>query len=100
MNFSINHIIMRAKPISLLFIFLFILTGAGAQSFKAGTAKRVITPGKLIPISGGMGEPVIPDGHVGDLFVRAFVLEKNNIRVAIISVEKVGRPAKLGDMSR
>ena len=32
-----------------------------AQIFKAGAAIRIITPENLIPISGGMGTPVIPN---------------------------------------
>jgi len=91
---------MKLKLISLLLLAGFFITGINAQSFKAGTAKRVITPEKLIPISGGMGEPVMPLGKVGDLYVRAFVLEKNNTRVAIVSVDNIGWPAYLGDMSR
>jgi hypothetical protein len=98
-NQSTNRI-MKIKSISLLFFFIFVLAGINAQSFKAGAAKRVITPEKLIPISGGMGEPVMPVGKIGDLTVRAFVLEKNSIRIAIVSVDNIGWPAYLGDMSR
>jgi len=91
---------MKTRIISLLLLILFILTDLNAQSFKAGAAKRVITPETLIPISGGMGEPVMPVGKVGDLFVRALVFEKNSTRVAIVSVDNLGWPAYLGDMSR
>jgi hypothetical protein len=91
---------MKNKLIILPFFLVFLLTGLSAQTFRAGAAKRVITPEKLIPISGGMGEPVMPDGKVGDLCVRAIVLEKNNTRVAIVSVDNLGWPAYLGDMSR
>jgi hypothetical protein len=91
--------IMKTNLICLLLI-LFIITGVNAQSFKAGAAKRIITPEKLIPISGGMGEPVMPDGKVGDLYVRAIVLEKYTTRIAIVSVDNIGWPAYLGDMSR
>jgi hypothetical protein len=91
---------MKTKLISLLFFILIFITGIDAQTFKAGAAKRVITPSKLIPISGGMGEPTMPEGKIGDLYVRAFVLEKNSTRVAIVSVDNLGWPAYLGDMSR
>jgi hypothetical protein len=40
---------------------LFSFATGNAQTFKAGAAMRVITPEKLIPISGGMGTPVMPD---------------------------------------
>jgi hypothetical protein len=91
---------MKNKIIALFFSLVFILPLVNAQSFKAGAAKRVITPEKLIPISGGMGEPVMSTGKVGDLYVRAFVLEKNNTRIAIVSVDNLGWPAYLGNMSR
>lgn len=71
-----------------------------AQDFKAGAALRKITPEKLIPISGGMGTPVMPTGKQGDLFVRALVLEKGSTRVAIVSIDNLGWPAYLGDRSR
>ena len=61
---------------------------------------RKITPDKLLPISGGMGTPVMPVGKQGDLFVRALVFEKNETRVAIVSVDNLGWPAYLGDRSR
>ncbi len=71
-----------------------------AQTFKAGAAMRVITPEKLIPISGGMGTPVMPDGKQGELTVRALVLEKGQTRIAIVSIDNLGWPAYLGDRSR
>jgi len=73
---------------------------ASAQTFKAGVSVRKITPEELIPISGGMGTPVIPTGKKGDLFARALVLEKGNTRVAIVSIDNLGWPAYLGDRSR
>ncbi|HOI49608.1 MAG TPA: hypothetical protein PK167_09920 [Prolixibacteraceae bacterium] len=80
---------------------LIILAGMQvAAQFKAGAALRKITPDKLLPISGGMGTPVMPVGKQGDLFVRALVLEKNETRVAIVSIDNLGWPAYLGDRSR
>jgi hypothetical protein len=90
----------KIKLLSLLFFFISLLTGLNAQTFKAGAAKRTLTPETLIPISGGMGEPVMPSGKVSDLWVRAFVLEKNNTRIAIVSIDNLGWPAYLGDQSR
>lgn len=89
------------KTSTFIFIFLLILAGnIDAQTFKAGASRRIITPENLIPISGGMGEPVIPTGKKGDLFVRALVLEKGSTRVAIVSIDNLGWPAYLGDRSR
>lgn len=71
-----------------------------AQSFKAGAALRVLTPEKLIPISGGMGEPVVPTDKKGDLFVRALVMDNGFTRFAIVSIDNLGWPSYLGDRSR
>jgi len=90
------------KNVKLIFI-LFILclaTGLEAQVFKAGAAYRKITPDKLLPISGGMGTPIMPEGKQGDLFVRAVVFEKGNTRVAMVSIDNIGWPGPLGDRSR
>ncbi|MEI6142752.1 MAG: hypothetical protein WCP85_25985, partial [Mariniphaga sp.] len=91
---------MKVKLLLLIFFTLLTLITVNAQTFKAGAAYRVITPKNLIPISGGMGTPVMPDGKKGDLFVRAFVLEKGSTRVAIVSIDNLGWPAYLGDRSR
>ena len=88
-----------------LFIFVFFLLfvssyESSAQTFRAGAALRKITPGKLIPISGGMGTPELPTGFQGDLFARALVLEKGETRIAIVSIDNLGWPSVLGDRSR
>lgn len=61
---------------------------------------RVITPKELLPISGGMGAPELPTGKQGDLFVRALVLENEETRTAIVSIDNLGWPAVLGERSR
>lgn len=71
-----------------------------SQTFEAGAALRIITPEKLLPVSGGMGAPEMPVGKQGDLFVRALVLEKGETRVAIVGIDNLGWPAVLGDRSR
>jgi hypothetical protein len=90
---------MKTK-ITLFILLIFFIVQANAQSFKAGASVRKITPEKLLPISGGMGEPVMPTGMKGDLFARALVLEKGNTRVAIVNIDNLGWPAYLGDRSR
>jgi hypothetical protein len=90
---------MKTK-LSIVVVLLLIFVQSNAQTFKAGAAVRKITPEKLIPISGGMGTPVIPTDRKGDLFVRALVLEKGETRVAIVSIDNLGWPAYLGDRSR
>ncbi|MCX6226327.1 MAG: hypothetical protein NTV01_16535 [Bacteroidia bacterium] len=91
---------MKIKISALIFFLLLSCVNIHAQTFKAGAALRVITPENLIPISGGMGTPEQPTGKKGDLFVRAFVLEKGSVRVAIVSVDNLGWLAFLGDRSR
>ena len=80
--------------------FLCWTTGLKAQMFKVGAAYRVITPEKLLPISGGIGTPGVPTGKIGDLFVRAMVFEKGDTRVAVVGIDNIGWPAYLGDRSR
>ena len=82
--------------ISLSFIFFHVRS----QSFKAGAAKRIISPSPLLPVSGGMGTPEPVSKKQGDLFARALVLENNGIKIAIVSIDNLGWPAALGDKSR
>lgn len=71
-----------------------------AQAFRAGAAKRIITPAPLLPVSGGIGTPNPATVKKGDLTVRALVLESGATRVAIVSIDNLGWPAPLGDRSR
>ena len=71
-----------------------------AQTFKAGAAFRVITPDPLLPVSGGVGKPKPVHEKKGELTVRAMVLEKGDVRVAIVDVDNLGWPAALGNKSR
>jgi hypothetical protein len=91
---------MKIKYTAFILLLSLGFSNLNGQSLRAGAAKRIITPEKLIPISGGMGEPTMPTGKVGELTVRAIVLEKNNVKVAIVSVDNLGWPAYLGDASR
>jgi len=71
-----------------------------AQEFRAGAAFRVITPDPLLPVSGGIGTPRAATVQQGDLYARAFVMEKGTIRIAIVGVDNLGWTAILGDRSR
>jgi hypothetical protein len=84
----------------LLSIFLLGFTTAYSQTFKAGAAVRVITPDPLLPVSGGVGSPNAVTEKKGDLYVRALVFEKEELRIAIVSIDNLGWPAALGDKSR
>lgn len=82
-------------------LFLLVLAEeTNAQQLRAGAATRVITPDPLLPVSGGVGTPKKSVEKKGDLFARAFVLEKGSVRIAIVSVDNLGWTAALGDKSR
>jgi hypothetical protein len=91
---------MRVLLISVFALFLIPNIRINARTFKAGASMRIITPEKLLPISGGMGAPELPTGKQGDLFVRSLVFEKGETRIAIVSIDNLGWPAVLGDRSR
>lgn len=82
------------------FLVCFTVFGVTAQDLKAGAAVRVITPDPLLPVSGGIGTPKKATEKKGDLFARAFVLEKGGTRVAIVSVDNLGWSSALGDRTR
>lgn len=89
--------------LSYVFIFFFLISlGSFSQTstFKAGAAIRVITPDPLIAVSGGVGTPKPVTKKMGDLFVRALVIEKGDERIAIVNIDNIGWPAVLGDKSR
>ncbi|NOY37362.1 MAG: hypothetical protein GXO83_07270 [Chlorobi bacterium] len=88
------------KTFLILLSFLLSSGWANGQTFKAGAAKRIITPDPLLPVSGGIGQPKPVTKKEGDLFVRAAVFEKGTTRVAIVSIDNLGWPAVLGDKSR
>lgn len=73
---------------------------ANSEEFKAGAAMRIITPNPLIAVSGGVGTPNPVTEKQGELSVRALVLEKGEVRVAIVNIDNLDWPAVLGDKSR
>ena len=60
----------------------------------------MITPYPLLPVSGGIGTPKKATEKNGELSVRVLVMEKGNVRVAIVNVDNLGWPAALGNKSR
>ncbi len=93
MNSTVKYSVIAA-------LFLLFSIQLSAQTFKAGAALRKITPESLLPISGGMGYPETPVAKAGELFARAIVLQQGETTVAIVSVDNLGWPAPLGDVSR
>ncbi|GMU92414.1 MAG: hypothetical protein AMXMBFR4_14720 [Candidatus Hydrogenedentota bacterium] len=68
--------------------------------FRAGIAVQNVTPDPLIPVSGGAGRPNPADKKVGELEVRALVLERGDTTVAIVSAPYIGFPSVLGNKVR
>ncbi|HZW29972.1 MAG TPA: hypothetical protein VFF52_04645 [Isosphaeraceae bacterium] len=67
---------------------------------QVGTALRVITPAKLLPVSGGMGIPKPSREKRDDLTARAIVFRKGEVAVAVVSLDLLGFPSVLGDRVR
>lgn len=84
------------------FLLSFIWTGEAfaQQQLMAGASVRNITPDPLLPVSGGIGTPKPSQEKKGDLFVRAMVLVKGDVRIAIVGIDNLGWPSVLGDKAR
>lgn len=66
----------------------------------AGVARRSITPDPLLPVSGGVGRPHPVREKRGDLYARALVLQRGNVRLGVVSLDLLGFPSVLGDRVR
>lgn len=66
-----------------------------SQQIKVGAASRIITPDPLLPVSGGMGPTRPATKKLGELTVRAVVLEQGATKAAIVSVDALGFPSVL-----
>jgi len=71
-----------------------------SAEFRAGIAFRVVTPDPLLPVSGGVGPSHKVTRKEGELNVRALVFEQDSTRVAIVSADFLGFPARLGNKAR
>lgn len=78
----------------------FIGAAAHGDTFRAGAALRVVTPDPLLPVSGGVGTPNPTTEQKGDLFARAAVFERGDVRIAVVGVDFLGWPAVLADRAR
>lgn len=84
----------------LLIFILFNITAISLAELLVGVGKRIVTPDPLLPVSGGIG-PSNPATHkLGDLWVRAMVLDKDGTRLAIVGADFLGFPKVLGDRVR
>src|SRR5687767_6261541 len=68
--------------------------------FRAAIAVRVVTPDRLLPVSGGVGPSHPVNKKEGDLTVRALVVADEQTRVAIVSADFLGFPSVLGNRVR
>lgn len=71
------------------------VTSSAHAEFKVGVAKARITPDPLLPIVGGVGPASAPTGKQGELYARAMVFEKGEVRVAFVQLDLLGFPAVL-----
>jgi hypothetical protein len=67
---------------------------------QVGAAMRVITPNPLLPVSGGMGKPNPTREKRGEITARAIVFRKQDVSVAVVSLDLIGFPSVLGDRVR
>lgn len=73
--------------------------------FRSAIAVRNVTPENLLPVSGGIGPTHPTRRKLGELTVRALVLEsreenRESVRIAIVSCDFLGFPSILGDRVR
>src|SRR2546427_11126067 len=93
---------LTAMKSKLVFLVLSLFTFAfhAAAEFRAGIAVRIVTPDPLLPVSGGVGPSHKVTRKEGELNVRALVFEQDATRVAIVSADFLGFPARLGNKAR
>lgn len=85
----------------ILIIFIFFnVTALSLAELLVGAGKRVVTPDPLLPVSGGVGPSNPTTQKLGDLWVRAMVLDKDGTRLAIVGADFLGFPKVLGDKVR
>jgi hypothetical protein len=85
-----------------IFRLLPILLAASSSfaEFRSAIAVRTVTPEPLLPVSGGVGPSHPATRKLGELTVRALVLEQDGQRVAIVGSDFLGFPSVLGDRVR
>jgi len=68
--------------------------------FQAAAGVRKVNPDPLLPVTGGTGGTTPAAKLIGDLTVRALVMDKDGERVAIVGSDFLGFPKVLGDKVR
>ncbi len=77
-----------------------LLSPSAHAEFRAAVATRCVTPDPLLPVSGGVGPSSPATKKLGDLTVRALVLEQADTRLALCSTDFLGFPGVLCDKVR
>lgn len=86
--------------IALALISVLLAFPAAAAQLRSAIAVRVVTPDPLLPVSGGVGPSHPVTCKIGELTVRALVLEDGSTRVAFVGCDFLGFPSVLGDKVR
>ena len=77
-----------------------LFAGSASAEFRAAIAVRCVTPEPLLPVSGGVGPSSPTTRKMGELTVRALVLEQDGTRIAICSTDFLGFPGVLCEKVR
>ena len=99
-NVNRNRNLARAILLGSILWFCVLSQGPALGAFRAAIAVRDVTPDKLLPVSGGVGPSTPVTRKIGQLTVRALVLENEGTRVAICSTDFLGFPSVLGNKVR
>lgn len=95
-----NSVSRQCHALITLFIFGLLTTSGISSEFRSAAAFRVVTPDPLLPVSGGVGPSHVAHTKLGELTVRALVLEEGGNRVALVAGDFLGFPSVLGDKVR
>jgi neutral ceramidase len=79
--------------------FLLLAGTASAESLRAGAAQVVITPSKGAPMAGYYQSRMAEGAH-DDLYAKALVFEKDNVKVALVACDVVSLPRELTEQAR
>ncbi|MBI1321778.1 hypothetical protein GC170_01125 [bacterium] len=74
--------------------------GSARADLLVGSAKRVLTPEPLLPVSGGLGVPKPTKEKKGDITARAVVFRKGDTTVAVVGLDLLGFPGVLAERVR
>ncbi len=85
----------RMRMLILTLLGCILPTGPAIGAFRAAIAVRDVTPEVLLPVSGGVGASQPVTRKIGQLTVRALVLENAGTRIAICSTDFLGFPGVL-----